>query len=73
MGWNAYRTPRNTLHVISSDDGSHFEATDEEEAQTNIAAITEAREAAARAKEEAERATNELNMPVGNEPTLRVN
>lgn len=73
MGWTAHRTPRNTLHVVNDDDGTHFEAADEQEAQDNIAAIGEAREAAERAKQEAEQHANDFTGVVGDAPTLRVN
>ena len=73
MGWIAHRTPRNTLHVINQDDGSHFEARDEQEAQENIDAISAAKEEAARQAELQKQNENELAVPVGDAPTLRVN
>ena len=36
MGWISHTTPRNTLHVINSEDGTHFEAADADEAQEVI-------------------------------------
>lgn len=64
MGWTSTRTSRGTLHVVNSEDGSHFEAADEEEAQTNIDAIRQAQEEARRAVEEAEAEPDRLS-PVG--------
>lgn len=73
MGWTAHRTPRNTLHVINTDNGSHFEAVDEDEAQATIDAIAQSEEEKQRAAEEADRNANELTTAVGGPPTLRSN
>lgn len=73
MGWTAHQTPRNTLHVISDDDGSHFEALDEDEARENIAAIEEARAAKERAEAEAAAPSDELAVPAAVGRTGRLN
>lgn len=73
MGWLAHRTPRNTLHVINTNDGSNFEAADQEEAQATIDAHTAAQEEKKRAEEEAARQQQELAPPVVEDPVLRVN
>lgn len=74
MPWNAFRTVRNTLHVMNTDTGDHFEAADEDEANATIAAQKQAQEDAARAAEEAATHSNDFTgAPVGDAPTLRVN
>ena len=73
MGWTAHRTQRNTLHVINDEDGSHFEAADEEEAQANIDAVAAAAEAEKQAAVEAQKNANELTSVVTDTPTLRSN
>lgn len=65
MPWNATRTPRNTLHVIDSATGDHFEAADEDEAQETIEAHMQAQADKAAAKAEAEKPSSDYVAPVG--------
>lgn len=68
--WNASRTSRNTLHVINSRTGVHFEADDEQTVNDTIAAINAAEQEAAKPVEVLDPAS--VSMPVG-DPVVRAN
>lgn len=73
MGWTAHRTNRNTLHVINDEDGSHFEAENEEVVNDTIAAIQATKDEEARQAAERDANAGKLTSVVGDVPTPRGN
>lgn len=73
MGWTAHRTTRGTLHVINDEDGSHFEAENEDIVNDTIDSINASKREAAEAERQRALQTDALTMPVGDVPTPRGN
>jgi hypothetical protein len=70
MSWNIFKTVRNTLHVINSEDGSHFEAKTEDEVHEVLDELEHRKQAAAEAEAAAAaNDPNKVNLPVGEAPS----